>query len=478
VRPQVGEPPSGSASTGARGWSGILFPPATGRATSRPGVAATYASGLVAIGAVALLRQSGLPATSTIWAEDGQIFYAQAMRMSFWHSLLMSHDGYGQLFPRLAVEVARLAQPAQAAEILAIAGAFSLAAIACLVFHMARSHIASPALRALLVAAMVLLPVASGELLDNIVNVPWWLFFASFWALLWSPQTTVGRATAGLVCFLAAASEPLVGLFLPLSVARALALRNARDQGPTAGLVLGLAYQAVVIMRSGGSIGPSTRSLQGVGQSFAIGVGLGVVSGEKATDWLLAHDRQIAVALGALVLCLLLAIGVLYVRSPRVRLFTLVAIGFSVACYIVPVWLRDVAPVLDVSPVQVGGRYRAVPLLLLLSAFFVMADHLAKERSISRGGAPIRRPAHRASNLAASSGRRRHAAAVVVCAAVLCPAWVVDFRDSNQRSASPSWSSQVVKATARCRRAPTTVVLLAIDPPGWSVSLACRDLLR
>ncbi|HUC13050.1 MAG TPA: hypothetical protein VMS00_01230, partial [Acidimicrobiales bacterium] len=153
-------------------------------------------AGLVAIGAAALLRQSGLPATSTIWAEDGRIFYAQALRMSFWQTLVTPHDGYGQLFPRVVVQVARLATAGQAAEIMAIAGAFSLAAIACLVFHMARAHIASPALRSLLAASMVLLPVAGAELLDNVVNVPWWLFFASFWALLWRPNSAPGRAAA------------------------------------------------------------------------------------------------------------------------------------------------------------------------------------------------------------------------------------------------------------------------------------------
>jgi hypothetical protein len=289
--------------SGAQNLAGLLFPVPTGPLKSRPSVAAAYVTGVVAIAATALLRQSGLPATSTIWAEDGRIFYAQALRTSFWHTLVTPHDGYGQLFPRVAVQVARLAAPGQAAEILAIGGAFSLAAIACLVFHMARGHIASPTLRGLLVAAMVLLPVATGELLDNVVNVPWWLFFASFWALLWRPRSATGRASAGLVCFLAAASEPLVGLFLVLSGARALALRDARDQAPTVGIVSGLLYQVVVMVRSSGNIVSSGGSVQGLAQSFSVRVGLGLAGGEKGTDWLFTHARPIAVGLGAVVLC-------------------------------------------------------------------------------------------------------------------------------------------------------------------------------
>jgi hypothetical protein len=443
---------------GAPNLAGLLFPVAARSPKSRPSLAGAYVTALVAIGAAALLRQSGLPATSTIWAEDGQIFYAQALRMSFWRTLVTLHDGYGQLFPRVVVQVARVAAPGQAAEILAGVGAFSLAGIACLVFHMARGHIASPALRALLVASIVLLPVASAELLDNVVNVPWWLFFASFWALLWRPYSTAGRAAAGLVCLLAAASEPLVGLFLPLSIARAIALPNARDQAPTVGIVSGLLYQVLVMVRSSGNIVSSAGSLQGLAQSFSVRVGLGLAGGEKGTDWLFVHERPIAVGLGAVVLCSLLAIAVFLGGSLRVRAFTLAAASFCVGCYVVPVWLRGLAPTMKIARVEVASRYQAVPVLLLVSTILVIADHWAKARTVT-------------------PQRWRSVMVVAVCACLLGPTWVVDFRDSNQRSAGPAWGAEVARATSQCRRTPTATVSLPIDPPGWNVSLRCGDLL-
>jgi hypothetical protein len=378
--------------------------------------------------------------------------------MSFWQTLVTPHDGYGQLFPRLVVQVARLAAPGRAAEILAIVGAFSLAAIACLVFNMARGHIASPALRAILATAIVLLPVANAELLDNVVNVPWWLFFASFWALLWRPSSATGRASAGLVCFLAAASEPLVGLFLPLSVARVFALRNARDQAPSVGIVAGLLYQVLVMVRSSGNIVSSAGSVAGLAQSFSVRVGLGLAGGEKGTDWLFVHERSIAVGLGALVLCSLLAIGAFFSGSLRVRVFTLAAASFCAGCYLVPVWLRGLGPTMQIARVEVASRYQAVPILLLVSTILVIADNWARARAVH------------------SPGHRRSVTVVAVCACLLGPTWVVDFRDSNQRSAGPAWGAQVAKATAECRRAPTAPVSLTIDPPGWDVSLTCGDL--
>jgi len=342
---------------------------------------------------------------------------------------------------------------------MAIAGAFSLAAIACLVFHMARAHIASPALRSLLAASMVLLPVASAELLDNVVNVPWWLFFASFWALLWRPNSAPGRAAAGFVCFLAAASEPLVGLFLPLSVVRALALPNARDQAPSVGIVSGLLYQVLLASRSSSNIVSSAGSLQGLAQSFSVRVGLGLAGGEKGTDWLFVHERPVAVGLGAVVLCSLLALGVLSVGSLRVRVFTLTAASFCLGCYVVPVWLRGLGPTTQIARVEVASRYQAVPVLLLVSTILVVSDHWTKARALH------------------GSRQWRSVTVVAVCACLLGATWVVDFRDSNQRSAGPSWGTQVARATVHCRRAPTTTVSLAIDPPGWDVSLTCRDLV-
>ena len=167
-------------------------------------VAVGYVIGLATTSAAALLRQPGVPATKTIWAEDGRIFYAQATTLSFWRTLTTLHNGYMQLFPRLAVQLVHFVPVADVSTLFALVGAVSLGAICCLVFHMARGHIAAPGLRALLAAGMVLLPVANVELLDNLVNVPWWLFFAAFWALLWRPKSWPGRACAALVCFMAA----------------------------------------------------------------------------------------------------------------------------------------------------------------------------------------------------------------------------------------------------------------------------------
>jgi hypothetical protein len=444
-----------------------LFPVAT--RSDRPSwlLALGYLCGIAAVAGAALLRQPGLAATRTIWAEDGRIFYAQATTMSFWRTLATLHNGYVQLFPRLAVQLAHLVPVANVSNLLAITGALSVGCLAGLVFHMAKGHIASPGLRALLAAGMVLLPVANVELLNNVVNVPWWFFFATFWALLWRPRSWPGRICAVLVCFVAAASEALVALFLPLAVARAVALPTRREQAATGGLVLGLLYQAVVILPSGSRALSSPGGLHDVGQSFALRVGLGTVGGVKGTDWLTVHARGAGIALGFVAFGAVLVAAVC-TRSNRVRLFTLVAAAYSAVCFVVPVWLRDVATVMQLGTVRLAGRYQAVPVLLLTSALLVLADHLARDRN--------------AGTLRHSTGKTkspqalppRSAMAVAVCAALLIPSWVADFRGPNQRSSGPAWATEVAKATAVCRRGETAIATLSIDPPHWTVRLPCR----
>ncbi|MGH9107543.1 MAG: hypothetical protein ACRDZX_17280 [Acidimicrobiales bacterium] len=487
-----------------------LFPPAAKCPWPRPAAALGYLAAFAAASALALLRQPGLAPTSTLWAEDGRIFYAQALRMPFFATLVHLHDGYAQLFPRLAGQLARLAPPGDAALVLALAGAASTGALACLVFHMAKGHVPSPLLRAVLAGSMVLLPVANVELLDNVVNVPWWLFFATFWALLWRPRSAGGRAGAGTVCALAAASQPLAAVLLPLGAARLIALGGAGarragpgagggwrrwlgEHSPTAGLVLGLAYQWAVISLSphAGVLGRSQGSLAGIARSFAVRAGLGLVAGVKGTDWLLAHDAGLAVALGAAAIGVLALAGLL-ARSAGARAFTVVATACSFGAFAAAVWLRGLDQVTSPLRVQVGSRYEAVPLMLLLSGVVVVAGHWASHwESRRESRRTLRRwPSAGRASLAASSvatGRAPRARpgasaypwlAGLACTALLVPSWAADFRDNNQRELGPSWKAQVARASSECKSggAAPAVLSLAIDPPGWTASLPCRVL--
>jgi hypothetical protein len=513
-------------------WLLSLFPPAERSRLPAGWLAAGYAAGFALLSGVALLRQAGLPATESLWAEDGAIFYNQAMSRPFLHTLVTAYNGYDQLVPRLLVQLARLWPVGDAAAVIAVSGAMGLGLLGCLVFHMSRGHIPSAALRTLLVASMVLLPVASVEMLDNLVNLPWWMFFAAFWALLWRPSTSRGRLGAGLLCALSAASEPLVGLLLPLAVLRLLAAAKrppeAKEEGaaaprprrpkevlhnfqgvqvmhttraprasavgplgqaPVIGLLAGLAWQAGVVLAAGGEQSFPHADLAGIASNVWARVGLGWLTGLGWTDDILRTSRALAEGLGVAMFAAVVILG-LWLGSRGARAFTVLAAIFSLLFFAVPVWLRGAGPLLgNASSVGYAGRYSAVPILIVVSAVLVLANSWARPVGARAGAAHMvaltaasqraRRPS--TTRIPGRTGllRPRALAATAICSALVVPQWVVGFRVPNARSHSPSWTSQVSAAAARCRGRPkSSLVRLATTPPGEDVLLSCGQLLR
>jgi hypothetical protein len=438
-----------------------LFPVAAPSPWPTAVLAGGYATGFVVLVALALWRQAGIPAMQTLWAEDGAIFYSQAVTQSFWHTLVTAYNGYDQLVPRLAVQMVHVAPVGDAAAVVALAGAAGLAFLGCVVFHMARGHIRSPGLRALLVAAMVLLPLATVEMLDNLVNLPWWMFFASFWALLWRPQTRRGQLGAAALCALAAASEPLVGLLLPLAAVRAVALRRASEQAAGLGLLVGLVFQAGIVLSANGEHSFPAASVAGIAPAFGARVGLGWLTGLRATDAIVSASRGLAELMGALVFVVVVACG-LRLGPRATRAFTVAVAVLAPVCFVVPAWLRGVGPSMQTArSVGYAGRYAAAPMLMVVSTVLVLAGHLSEARS------PRRRP----------TAPGRALAALGTCCVLLVPAWAADFRGANGRADGPTWRSQLALAAGRCRgEKPGSLAVVAIDPPGMRVVVDCRTI--
>lgn len=402
-----------------------------------------------ALAAVVLTRQSGIPAIHTIWAEDGLVFYQQALTRSFPSTLIALDRGYIQLFPRLAMGgLARLVPVRDAATAISVVGAMSVAAVALLVFHASRGLIPSVFGRCVLAAAILLLPIATGELLDNIVNVSWWLFIACFWALLWRPTSVAGRLVACVTCLLCTASDPAALIFLPIVLARLLALPRIREQAATIGYFAGLSLE-LLAMTLGGANSVDQHSWGGVFELLSIRVWLGALFGPHPTDWLIAHAWTVSMMLGVLVIAVVV---VLAMAQPNkgVRLLAVFAIGIGAFLFVAQVWIRGVAPIMLHVGVITGSRYAAAPILLVLS---VAIASVSRFRGWGGKGA------------------------LVACCLVLALGWALGFRAENARSSGPNWEHQVSIALARCLKSGHTSETVAIDPPGWTVNIPCRSLM-
>ena len=304
-----------------------------------------YPLAVLSLTGLALLRQSGAPATSTIWAEDGAIFYQQSRLDGFLHTLTIPYAGYLQLEPRLFVQLTRLAPMADAAAVMAVTGACFLALVCCYVFHASRGVIPRMWGRLLLVAVVILLPLATGEILDNNVNIGWFLFFAAFWALITRPRTNADALLAGLACLLATGTEPLVALLLPLAAARVMVVRtDLRQEAPVVGLLLGLAYQGIGIIKASG--GPSTfamESTHGVLRALGIRVGWGWLSGSDLTNHILASSYTVVWQVTGYLILVGVVVVALLLRHRATSFFVVTAVGFAIITFVVPVFVRGSA---------------------------------------------------------------------------------------------------------------------------------------
>jgi len=451
-----------------------LFPPPLDRAAAgrarvamRVGLSVTA---LVAGCVTLLIRIAGRSPLTTIYAEDRTVFLVQALA-SPWH-LFASYAGYLQLLPRLIAQLVAFLPLPDAAAAFAISGAIIASAVALFVFHASAGHIRSAWLRALLGAAVLLLPVAPLEIADSGVNTPWYLLFALFWAALWRPRGRAGMAVATLIAFLAAASTPLAIAIAPLFALRIGALRRAREHAVTAACAAGLLLQVPVIATAHDSRLNQLARPAGVLGFDARDVVL------PALGWHLAWWlRSLAGRNGATLLvgCVLAAVfgWIALTRSRRVLLVTAAALvcGFMLAtgAATLSAWVTTGAVRLHIEP---GSRYTALPIFLMEAAAIVAVDEAARR---ARDRADREPPA---SETAQWPARPRAAMlAVAVLVAVLSVGWVTDFRSPYGRAGATPWAPIVGQWLAACHRAPQGTIRVPSLEVG-SVVIRCANLVR
>jgi hypothetical protein len=423
-------------------------PPAGGRA-------ALIGPAVFLVGtAVALLR---LPpsALDTLWAEDGAVFLRQALERGTADAVTQPYSGYLHGFPRLVAELATVLPLGWAGFVCSVAAAAVIGLAAWSVWTLAAGHLPSAWLRGGLAAAVVLLPTGGLEPAANVANSHFFLLFAAFWALVARRPGAVRQVVPTLVVVLAALSDPLAVILVPLAVGRLLVVRGALDRWVPAAYTAALAVQLSVALtadRGTGEPAPLADILFGY---LLRVVTTGVVGLRGAAQILDVGGGAGIVVLSGVVL-LVVVLGMLL---PGRRLAVAAAAIASLAFYVVACLFalgRRYPPPSD-GPLDLvdGSRYTVVPALLLLSALALTAQSVLE-----------RLP--------------RRLAPVVVAAAALPLAvfLVLDFRaGSTIRGDTPAWSGQVSQAARACAEEPGHAVEIRIAPHGeWRVPIPCTVL--
>lgn len=408
---------------------------------------------------VSLLRQGLTPPLDSVWAEDGAVFLARALRGVPGSALAEPYAGYLQVLPRGLARLVSLLPPAWWAPVLAVAGAGVTAATGLTVYVATGAHLRSRGLRWTLAAAVVLVPSAGPEVLNNLTYAHWFLVFGAFWVLLWRPTTLGATAWATGFLLVTALSTPVAAVLVPVAAIRAMVGRGRRDLLPVAALGAGLAAQLTVLAPAPVG-GTSASGWADPVTGYLLRVVGGVLPGHTVTGlvWA-ARGPGVLLLLAAALAALLCAVAVR--RRTRVGPVSVLAVGASPVLF-AAAQLRPAASELVWSPGHVhhlGARYTLVPSLLLISALVLQLD------------AAPRLPS------------RWWRAARVGILTLLLVAVVTSFPVRGERDAR-SWSRELDRAAERCaaRAAGEGVgrgarVRIPVSPGGaWSVPVPCGRL--
>jgi hypothetical protein len=432
-----------------------LFPsrpePAPGRAdAARPVGQALYVAiqvaAVLAGTIVLLLRIANVPAWDTLYAEDQGVYLFDALARP-WH-LLVPYGGYEEFVPRLIGQLISYLPLVSVAVPFTLAGAGIAALCALFIYHAMDGWIASPWLRVVVAAALILLPLAPIEIADSTVGSPWYAATALFFALLWRPKSWVGMTAAALVAFVAGSSEILVFIYAPLVLLRVIALPRWREQAVTLGWLAGLLVQVPVVLES---YAQHTQRIAGLATPYrAAGFYFHNVA-LRAFGWRVSQRLVEIVGLNGAtaIVCALLAAGfglALVTGSRQVRVFVAVALimGFVQTFFAVTLspyvihqrYLYDF---------EGGSRYATMPIMAMTAAAVVAVDAYLRRQAVAAGGEKI--PLVRRSP--------QVIAVVTVLACVLAVGWLSDFRYGTEHSFWGYWRPHAERMLRVCERSTT-----------------------
>lgn len=444
----------------------------------RPPLAVAAAAWVLLAVLLQILRSAHTPVWDSIWSEDGRFFYSEARAEPGWTLLFRPTQGYVQVVPRFLAWIAAQFSTVHAALAISLLATLTAALLSLYVFIATEEVLPQRWQRYAVAALVVLSPAAAYEVNGTINNLHWYLMFAAFWACL-SRSTSPRRvALDTAVVVLAALSDPLTAVLLPLVLIR-LRSRARAVYAVIAGLLLGLATQALLVDHSQ-SVVRHPRQVADLPVVYALRVWGGLLVGDRGVNRLWDGFGGVFVVTVTLVVGLGLALAISRATVPERRLL-LALVAYSGIFFAAPLLLRGGEGAYLHHPTTDGpSRYLAIPLWLGYSALIVAAG----ERRLQMPS--LRQPT-------------RAALLPLLVIGLLGAQLLTNFAPPSVRTLGPSWKASVARARLACASAAvprparrprdqTQPILLAPDqvalpvPPYWawfySVRLRCEQLDR
>jgi hypothetical protein len=395
-------------------------------------------------------RPDDPPLWNSFFTEDGGIFFGHAVDNSFASSLTTSHFGYLHTAPRLIAEPATWFSFEHAPLVMSLLTCVVVGLLAAYVFAASAAWIASPPLRLVLAICVALLPATAREIGGTAANLHWYLMFAAFWAVISPWRGRWWLAASAAVVGLAAFSDPLTAVLLPIGLVLAWRARERRAWVLPGLILAGLL--AHVVLRDSEAEPFGSLDAAALPRIFA----------ERVTSSLLVGDRYLEDLFGgrtgspfAWATLAVVTIGLAFALrrvSGRRRWLVAGAAALSVTFFLIPAFSRGTEDFYPGAPwLGSSSRYVYLPVMFLLTAFLAAFDRDGADRRV-----------------------REVVVAVLVLAVV-----VVNYRAPNRTEDGARWKTELSKAERACvGKPPDEAAQIQIIPHNWQVEIACGKLDR
>ena len=445
---------------GPRDWPGLvlrsLFPePAAGDGTGREAMWAV-GTGLAAA-AITVARVPFI--FDSFWAEDGGLFYQEALTRKRPGVFVEWYAGYLQAVPRLIAAIAAAFPVRDAAAVFAVCVLAIVAAGAAFVEIRSADYISRRWLRIGLGLSVAFLPVLREEVIGNAANIQFLLVFFGFWLLLWFPRRRVGAVAAAVALLLISLSTLLAVFLVPVALARLLVRHRRGTWLPPLGLLAGVAVQF-----GGRAIVHATRPVQPADVATAL-------------DWFKARivtnvgsgasvSSTIHVGLVVLAALAVVVVGAFVGRPAQPGAGTPTPVARTMIVVSLALCLLTGLAVATTSGIAL--RYAVVPALFLVTALAVACDHTLDVRPNWMGWIPV---GIVVAAIVAAAYTGRQASPWRGEASIVSP--------TSQAWAGPWWSHGVDAARVQCQTTPVGAAVSIKSFPGpWVVTVPCAVLER
>lgn len=286
---------------------------------------------IVAIGAVVSLLRVPLSHVDTVWAEDGNLFLAEAIMSGPWSVLVTGYAGYQHLVPRIATALILSVVPIDGFGIAVfVVCSLLVGLVAAAIFWLSRDLVPWMPARLVLAAITIALPLSAQEVLGNLADIHSYALWLMPWLLLYRPRTLSGGIGWGVVALLCAMTEIQAIVFLPLLL---LMVRPAhRTAWPIGvGFLLGMLGQLLTTLLTPRDSAASWLGLRSIVLGYLYNTVLPLLNPDPVwQNGVLAASGPLVPALVALPFAVAIVVAVLWgTTRQRILIAALVVASFA-----------------------------------------------------------------------------------------------------------------------------------------------------